>query len=388
MADVYNASAVFLIANDVTNQNPLAAWQIRAGVRHHQTRLYVINGGPSKIHRQAQIVAEVPQDSEAHALHWMATEQGQFDANATQKLVELKAALEAESDVVVMFGASIQGATIRDLVSLSARFGGKTKFMALGDYANSRGAADMGLLPDRLPGYAPLSDSAERARYAKLWGGDISDTPGLSAREMMEAAVAGKLKVLYVVGANPAKTFKLSESGRIAGFELLVVQDMFLTETAKHADVVLPGASTYEKEGTMTSTAGEVQMTHRAIDPQGPRSDFDLLRILSHQLGMLGLGTAIRLRTPEAAFAEIRQHVPGYDLSFANLLAGGAEIARASCRVPESSYNPPAGAIFSSEDYLFTSGTLGDYCSKLISTNEAKEKPWGSSPSTQSWWHR
>jgi len=388
MADVYNASAVFLIANDVTNQNPLAAWQIRTGVRHHQTRLYVLNGRPSKIHRQAQIAVEVPQDSEAHALHWMATEQGQFDANATQSLVDLKAALESETDVVVLFGASIQGAAIRDLISLSARFGGKTKFMALGDYANSRGAADMGLLPDRLPGYAPLSDSAERARYAKLWGGEISEKPGLSAREMMEAAVAGKMKVLYVVGANPAKTFKLSESGRIAGLELLVVQDMFLTETAKHADVVLPAASTYEKEGTMTNTAGELQMTHRAIDPQGPRSDFDLLRILSHQLGMLGLGTPIRLRTPEAAFDEIRQHVPGYDLSFANLLAGGAEFATASCKAPEPSYNAPAGAIFSSEDYLFTSGTLGNYCSKLLSTNEAKEKPWGSSPSTQSWWHR
>ncbi|MGH9560138.1 MAG: molybdopterin oxidoreductase family protein, partial [Terracidiphilus sp.] len=242
MADVYNASAVLLIANDVSNQNPLAAWQIRAGVRHHQTRLYVLNGRPSKIHRQAQTVAEVPQGTEAQALHWLATEQGQFDANTTEALVRLKAALEAQTDVVVLFGASIQGAAIRDLVSFAARFSGKTKFMALGDYANSRGAADMALLPDRLPGYAPLSDSAERARYSKLWGGEISDKSGLSAREMMEAAVAGRMKVLYVVGANPAKTFKISETGRIAGLELLVVQDMFLTETAKHADVVLPAA--------------------------------------------------------------------------------------------------------------------------------------------------
>lgn len=388
MTDVYSANAVFLVANDATNQNPLVAWQIRTGVRHHQARLYVLNGRSSKIHRQAKIAVEVPQGAEAQALHWLASEQGQFDANTTEGLVGLKAALESESDVVVIFGAAIQGSAIRDLVSLAARFGGKTKFMALGDYSNSRGAADMGLLPDRLPGYAPLSDSAERERYAKLWGGEISDKPGLSAREMMEAAVADKLKVLYVVGANPAKTFNISGAGRIAGLDLLVVQDMFLTETAKHADVVLPAASTYEKDGTLTNTAGEVQMTHRAIDPQGPRSDFDLIRILSHQLGMLGLGTPIRLRTPEAAFDEIRQQVPGYDLSFASLLAGGAEPATASCKTPEPSYNALAGAIFSSEDYLFTSGTLGSYCSKLISTNEAREKPWSSSPSTQSWWHR
>ena len=82
--------------------------------------------------------------------------------------------------------------------------------MALGDYANSRGAADMGVLPDRLPGYAPLADASERARFGKLWGGEIPSTPGMTAREMMEAAVAGKLKALYVVGANPLKTFDVS----------------------------------------------------------------------------------------------------------------------------------------------------------------------------------
>jgi len=287
-----------------------------------------------------------------------------------------------------LFGAEIQGSEIRELVSIAARFGGKTKFMALGDYSNSRGAADMGILPDRLPGYAPISDSAERARFGKLWGGQISDAPGLTARAMVEAAAAGKLKALYVVGANPLKTFHVAQPDRLAGLELLVVQDMFLTETAQRADVVLPAASSYEKDGSLTNTAGEVQLTHRAIDPQGPRSDFDLIRILSHQLGALGMGSPIRLRTPEAAFDEIRQHVAGYDLSHANLLAGGSELAAATCKTAEASYDAPAGAVFSSHDFLFTSGTLGRYCSRLTSTNEAKETPWSSSPSIQSWWYR
>jgi NADH-quinone oxidoreductase subunit G len=388
MADVYNANAVFLIGNDVTQQNPLVAWQIRTGVRHRNARLYVINGRPSKIHRQAKLAVEVPAGAEAQALHWIASEKGQFDAKTTEALVQLKAALEAEKDVVVLFGADIQGAAIRDLVSFSARLGGKTRFMALGDYSNSRGAADMGILPDRLPGYASLSDAAERARFGKLWGGDISATPGLAARAMMEAAVGGNLKALYVVGANPLKTFGTSQPDRLAGLELLVVHDMFLTETALRADVVLPAASTYEKDGTLTNTAGEVQLTHRAIDPQGPRSDFDLLRILSHQLGMLGLGSPIKLRTADAAFDEIRQHVAGYDLSQAVLLAGGSELATASYKTVEPSHDAPPGAVFSSQDYLFTSGTLGRYCSRLTSTNEAKEKPWSSSPSIQSWWHR
>src|SRR5579863_3566883 len=207
MADIYNAPAVLLIGNDVTQQNPLVAWQIRTGFRHHDLKFYAINSLPSKIHRQAKVAVEVAKGAEHDAIKWLASEKGQFDAKTTEALVQLKAALEAEKDAVVLFGADIQGAAIRDLVSLAARFGGATKFMALGDYSNSRGAADMGILPDRLPGYAPLSDAGERARFAKIWGGEISATPGLTASAMIEAALAGKLKALYVVGANPLKTF-------------------------------------------------------------------------------------------------------------------------------------------------------------------------------------
>ncbi len=318
-----------------------------------------------------------PQGSEHEAVRWLATEKGQFDAKTTEALVQLKAALEAEKDVVVLFGADIQGAAIRDLVSLTARFGGKTKFMALGDYANSRGAADMGILPDRLPGYAHLSDAAERARFGKLWGGEISAAPGLTARAMMEAAVAGKLKALYVVGANPLKTFGVAQPDRLAGLELLVVQDMFLTETAQRADVVLPAASTYEKDGTLTNTAGEVQLTHRSIDPQGPRSDFDLLRILSHQLSMLGAGHA----DPPAHAP--KRHSMKFASTWRATIFRPRRCSRAAQNLrprqanrPSAAYDVPVGAIFSSQDYLFTSGTLGRYCSRLTSTNEAKQTPW------------
>jgi NADH-quinone oxidoreductase chain G len=388
MADVYTAKAVLLIGNDVTQQNPLVAWQIRTGVRHHGLRLYAINSRPSKIHRQAALAVDVAKGTERAAIRWLAAGEGQFDGNTASDLTTLKTALEKESDVVVLFGAAVHGTAIRDLVSFGSSIAGQTRYVALGDYSNSRGAADMGVLPDRLPGYIPLSDAVERERFRKLWGDEIPTAPGLSARAMMDAAVAGKLKALYVVGANPVKTFRIAQPDRLAGLELLVVHGMFLTETAQRADVVLPAASTYEKDGTLTNTAGEVQMTHRSIDPQGPRSDFDLIRILSHQLAQLGVGSPIRLRTPEAAFDEIRQHVPGYQLSVASLLAGGVEISAATCKSVEPSHDVPADAVFSSQDYLFSSGTLGRYCSRLNSTNEAKDTPWSSSPSIQSWWYR
>jgi NADH-quinone oxidoreductase subunit G len=388
MADIYNSNAILLIANDVTQQNPLVAWQIRTAIRHHGARLYTLDSRPSKIHRKATLPVEVAKGAEAQAVRWLATGEGQFDGEVGARLADLKAALEKETGVVILFGAAIQGAAIRDLVSSGSRLQGETRIMALGDYANSRGAADMGILPDRLPGHGSIADAGERARFGKLWGTEISETPGLTARGMMDAAMNGKLKALYVVGANPLKTFGVAQPDRLAGLELVIVHDLFLTETAQRADVVLPAASTYEKDGTLTNTAGEVQMTHRALDPQGPRSDFDLIRILSHQLSMLGMGSPIRLRTPEAAFEEIRQNVPGYDLSVATLLAGGAENSSASCRSIEPEYDVAPGEIFSSEDYLFTSGTLGRYCMKLNSANEAKDRPWSSSPSIQSWWYR
>jgi len=388
MADIYTAPAVLLIGNDITQQNPLVAWQVRSGVRHHKTRLYVINGQESKIHRQATHLVQTAKGGERAAVRWLTHSEGTFDAPTTEALVQLKAALEAEQDVVILFGAEIQGPSLRDLVSFAARIGGQTKIMALGDYSNSRGAADMGLLPDRLPGYASLHDSGERARFAKIWGAEIPSAPGMTARAMMDAAVAGKLKALYVVGANPVKTFHVAEPDKLGRLELLVVHEMFLTETAQRADVVFPAASSYEKDGTLTNTAGEVQMTHRSIDPQGPRSDFDLIRILSHQLGMLGVGAPIRLRTPEAAFDEIRQNVTGYDLPVSSLLGGGAPHSAATCKASEPSYDVPAGNIFSANDFLFTSGSLGHYCSKLSSTKEAKDTPWISSPNIQSWWYR
>jgi NADH-quinone oxidoreductase subunit G len=388
MGDVYTAPAVLLIGNDVTQQNPLVAWQIRTGVRHHKTRLYVINGVESKIHRQATHLVKTAEGGERAAVRWLTHREGTFDAPTTEALLQLKAALEAEQDVVILFGAEIQGPSLGDLVSFAARIGGATKIMALGDYSNSRGAADMGLLPDRLPGYASLHDSGERGRFGKIWGAEIPSAPGITARAMMDAAVAGKLKALYVVGANPVKTFHVADPDKLGRLELLVVHDMFLTETAQRADVVFPAASSYEKDGTLTNTAGQVQMTHRSIDPQGPRSDFDLIRILSHQLGMLGVGAPIRLRTPEAAFDEIRQNVTGYDLPVSSLLGGGAPHSAATCKASEPSYDVPAGNIFSANDFLFSSGSLGRYCSKLTSTKEAKDTPWISSPNIQSWWYR
>jgi hypothetical protein len=110
-------------------------------------------------------------------------------------------------------------------------------------------------------------------------------------------------------------------------------------------------------------------------DVMGTRSDFDILRILSYQLGLRGLGQAIRLRTPEAAFDEIRESVPGYRLAMATLLLGEAErTSPVSAANGNANFDVPVGSIFSSHDTLFTSGSLSRYCTMVRSLPEAAEE--------------
>ena len=124
-------------------------------------------------------------------MKWLAREEGQLAPELVEKLVQLKAGLEAVGDIAVVFDAEITGAAIADVVAFGSKLPGKTRYMALGDYANSRGAADMGVLPDRLPGYAYVEDAWAHEQLEQLWGCVIPPKPGLTAPQMIEEAQAG-----------------------------------------------------------------------------------------------------------------------------------------------------------------------------------------------------
>jgi NADH-quinone oxidoreductase subunit G len=375
MQQLAEAKAVLLVGNDPTEQNPLAAWQIRKGIRHIGAKLFILNARDIKLKRKATQFVKVATGQEAGAIRWMAHEEGQLASDLVEQLVQLKAALDAEPDVAIVFGAEVTGAAIAQLVAFGSKLAGKARYMVLGDYANSRGAADLGLLPDRLPGYAQVVDSTVRNAFERLWGAVLPAKVGQTAPEMVEAAQNGKLKALYVMGANPLAHFGTLGFGR-GKLELLIVHEMFLTETAKLADIVFPAASAYEKDGTVTNTAGEIQLLHKAAEVMGPRSDFDLLRILSHQLERLGLGKAFHYKTPANVFEEIRKAVPGYDVQAAGLLTGGAEATRVHvAKNGHAPYDVPVGLIRSAQDTLFTSGTLGRFCTMMESLPEAEAKP-------------
>ena len=404
MRDVGSAPAILLIGNNPTEQHPLLSWQIRTNVRLHRAKLYVVNSAPIKLRCQAAAFAQIAPGSEGSFVQFLAGNDSGADSVVSahltcEALTELRDKLKSEHGLVVIFGSELRGADVKTLIDLGLPYG--AKFLCLGDYANSRGAADMGLYPDLLPGYAPVASST---KFHENWLDAIPVAAGLNLLQMVDAAKDGKLKALYVVGSNPIARFNVDPFALSKTF--VVVQDMFLTETATIADVVLPVASAYEKAGTYTNTSGDLQMIKKAGDFAGTRSDFECIVRLAQTMGydvpklvpFKGAGVradmgqsrgvqsgesdqhAVWLAAhnlepkmspfdPTAMLDEIQRLVPGYDVSRLSLLAGQDEHTQLVQITGATGTGHPE-LILPSNDTLFTSGTLGRYSATLNSVIE------------------
>jgi formate dehydrogenase alpha subunit len=176
---------------------------------------------------------------------------------------------------------------------------------------NVQGACDMGALAEFYPGYQRVDDPQAAETFRQAWGSNaLSASPGLTVVEMMDAAAAGEVKAMYIMGENPLLSDPNAGHVRQAleALDFLVVQDIFLTETAQLADVVLPAAAWAEKEGTFTSTGRRVQWSHRAIAPPGEACDD--LWIIGQVAQRLSLD--FDSSGAEAVLSEINQLVPSY----------------------------------------------------------------------------
>jgi len=153
---------------------------------------------------------------------------------------------------------------------------------------NVQGATDMGCLPDFYTGYQKMNNPGIKQKFQTIWGVRLSDKPGLTATEMIKAVFDGNLKTMYIMGENPV----LSDPDMnhtikaLKKLDLLVVQDIFMTETAELADVVLPAACFAEKDGTFTNTARRVQRVRKAVEPPGEAKEDSFIIIeLAKRLG-------------------------------------------------------------------------------------------------------
>jgi NADH-quinone oxidoreductase subunit G len=311
-ADLYTAKAVLVVGSDLSQQHPFLAYQARANVRHHAAHIYAVTTGVVREDNQAVASVRVAAGGELAGVE------------------SLKDKLKAEGSLVIVFGDAIQGDSIRKMVAFGDSLGIPVKYICLVDYSNSRGAFDMGVVPR---------------------------DGGLSVQQMLAAQ---DLDVLWVVGANPLKSAALA-----ARDAFVIVQDLFMSETAARADLVLPAASAYEKNGTVTNVCGEVQKLKQAVKIMGTKTDLEIMGSIAKEM-KLNLGIWL----PDKVLDEIRKTVHGYDVPLPVVSTGGA--------APTMPLNGRVaalpGAIQSARDTLFTSGSMSRYSKTL---NSVIESPGG-----------
>ncbi|MSO19047.1 MAG: NADH dehydrogenase (quinone) subunit G [Acidobacteria bacterium] len=378
--DLAQAKAILIVGNNPTDQHPLLAWNIREAVRLAGARLYVINSREIPLAKQSFRLIPVGAGCENTAIRYLtgdstaATELIGRTAGgrnvSTDSLQEFRDKLLAEENVVIVFGSEVYGTSISQLVKLGEMLKGPARYIALADYSNSRGAADMGLYPHLLPGFQSVRNDVLRLQFEAAWGAAISPDPGMNYEQMLQAVGESRADSLYVVGANPWKTRNPND---LAGKSFLVVQDLFLHETAQAADVVLPAASAYECNGTVTNTCGELQRRRMAINLPGARPDIDIIADMARQLGADSLPAS-----PDEILREILRVVPGYTVSYAAVISGMAQMLPGSAsETPGPVENQSLVQIRSVQDHLFSSGTMGRYSSilNLVPERTTRKQP-------------
>jgi len=203
---------------------------------------------------------------------------------------------------------------------------------------NVQGACDMGGLPNVYPGYQQVTAPAVQEKFQKAWGVSLSDQMGLTVTEMTELAATGEIKALFVMGENPILADADINHTRdcMEMLDFLVVQDIFLSETAEIADVVLPGTSFAEKEGTFTATDRRVQLVRQAIQPlSDSKPDWEIICQLAQSMGSAGFN----FNSPEMVLEEIAELTPSYGgINYARLKSG--EVLHWPCPTPEHPGTP------------------------------------------------
>ena len=184
-----------------------------------------------------------------------------------------------------------------------------TGIMALRGQNNVQGSSDLGPLPATLPGYQSVMDEKVRAKFEKAWGVTLSSDIGLKSVEMLDEAIRKRFKGLFILGEDPAQTDPNVHEVRKAleSLEFLVVQDIFHTETTKYADVILPGASFAEKDGTFTNGERRVQRVRKAVDPVAGKAEWEVISEIATRMGY-----PMHYNHPSEIMDEIASLVPIY----------------------------------------------------------------------------
>ncbi|HKJ08124.1 MAG TPA: formate dehydrogenase subunit alpha [Gammaproteobacteria bacterium] len=347
--DVAEAEVIIVIGANPTENHPVAATFMKNAARAGKT-LIVIDPRRTGLAHYADYVLQFKPDTDVallNAIMHSVIEQGLVDedfiANRTTGYEALKEHLAPFSPEAMAPVVGIDAATLREVARVYAGARASMIFWGMGisqhvhgtDNAralislalmtgqvgrpgtglhplrgqnNVQGASDVGLIPMVFPDYQGVGDTDARARFEKLWGTTLDPDPGLTVVEIVHAIIADQIRGMYIMGENPAMSDPNLGHARhaLAKLEHLVVQDLFLTETACFADVILPASAFPEKTGTFTNTDRRVQLGRQALDPPGDaRQDLWIIQEMARRLGL-----DWDYSGPEPVFDEMRRAMP------------------------------------------------------------------------------
>lgn len=355
LAELQRAPAILVVGSDVSDDNPLTESRIRQAVRQNRGTLVLADSRVPLIRNEAAHFLQCAPGQEAAVVLGVAS--AVLEAKGREVPEALRGVLASDTldracgatgvaaesfraaaqalaqapNAVILYGTGLlraaHGREAAGVLRALARALDWPDVLDLPEHNNSRGARDMGVLPTQLPGYHSVSDAAARERLAALWGAPVPAEPGLNTGEMLEAAAEGRLRALLIFGSNPLVLYPDGDLVRRAleRVEFLLVADLFATETAQRAHVVLPAASFAEKNGTFTNVEARVQRIRRALEPPpDAKPDYLIVAGLAR-----ALGAAWEFPEPQEILAELQQAAGLYtDLTYGSLEPLGVQWPR------------------------------------------------------------
>ena len=336
---VLKADCVLVLGATVTDETPVTEYLVRGVARSRGNKLFIASARPSRLDSEAVSSVRLLPGAEAYLLSALvngiegaektfanmgALKKSLLEAAKTpppefrEFMEKVGTALGDASSVTLLIGADLLRSPAaaaalsmaRGLVRVLDALGKRAEVQFLFDRPNQMGAWELGGLPGLLPGWRPVGDAEDRATLEEAWGASVPATPGDDFRRMLERSEAGGLDVLYVVGGDPLLSYPdggLVESALIKT-GLLIVQDAFLTGTARAADVVLPAATFAEEAGTFTNNEGKVQKLRPIRRPAfESKPNAEIFALVAQ-----ALGHDLEPDSADAVFAEIARLVPTY----------------------------------------------------------------------------
>lgn len=349
--EIIDADTIFIIGSNTTENHPVMGAKIKQALRKG-AKLIVAEPREIELAKDADVFLQIKPGTNVALLNAMMNvilEEGlqdkEYIAERTENFEELEKVVKGYTPekaakicgvkaedirAAARLYASVDKASIIYCMGITQHSNGVNNVMSVSNLAmlcgnlgkestgvnplrgqnNVQGACDMGALPNVFTGYQPVTKPEALEKFEKAWGAKLSSKPGLTVPEMMEKAGHGEIKMLYIMGENPMvsdpDTNHVKHS--LEHTDFLVVQDIFMTETAELADVVLPAAVFAEKDGTFSNTERRVQRVRKAVEPAGnAKADWTILAELMNRMGY-----AKRYRNASQIMDEIAALTPSY----------------------------------------------------------------------------